>query len=159
MRQALAGLTSRGRPRCLPARLARAMPARVRHHAWHDRTFDGDVLRLAPALDPITRTLRAEVAVDNSDRMLRPGMFVEVTLIAERRAEVIVVPREAVTERGGRKVVFVLRGQKVNRREVVLGLGDDEIVEIRQGVEAGERVVVRGLETLTDDMRVSISGS
>jgi membrane fusion protein (multidrug efflux system) len=135
------------------------MPARIRHHAWDDRTFEGSAIRLAPALDPLTRTLRAEVGVDNADRLLRPGMFVEVTLIAERRTDVTVVPREAVTERGGRKVVFVLRGQKVNRREVALGLGDDEIVEIRQGVEAGERVVVRGLETLTDDMRVSISGS
>jgi membrane fusion protein (multidrug efflux system) len=141
------------------SRVRVGMPARIRHHAWDDRTFEGSAIRLAPALDPMTRTLRAEVAVDNAEGLLRPGMFVEVTLIAERRADVTVVPREAVTERGGRKVVFVLRGQKVNRREVALGLGDDEIVEIRQGVEPGERVVVRGLETLTDDMRVSISGS
>jgi hypothetical protein len=42
---------------------------------------------------------------------------------------------------------------------VVLGLGDDEIVEIRQGVETGERVVVRGLETLTDETRVRVSGA
>jgi multidrug efflux pump subunit AcrA (membrane-fusion protein) len=86
-------------------------------------------------------------------------MFVEVTMIAERRADVPVVPREAVTERGGRKVVFVLEGQRVNRRDVVLGLGDDEIVEIRQGLESGERIVVRGLETLTDGTRVRVSGA
>ena len=86
-------------------------------------------------------------------------MFVEVTLIVERREEVPVAPRDAVTERGGRKVIFVLKGQRVERRSVVLGLGDDDIIEVRQGVEPGERIVVRGLETLTDNQRVNVSGS
>jgi RND family efflux transporter MFP subunit len=141
------------------ARVAEGMTARVRHHAWETRTFDGRVLRLAPSLDPVTRTLRAEVVVDNPEGKLRPGMFVEVTLIAERRENVAVVPRQAVTERGGRKVVFVLSGQKVNRREVGVGLGDDEVVEIRQGVEPGEKIVVRGLETLTDGTSVRPTGA
>ena len=141
------------------SRVVSGQATRVRHHAWKDRPFSGRVIRLAPTLDPTTRTLRAEVAVDNSEGLLRPGMFVEVTIIAERRENVCVVPREAVTERGGRKVVFVLRGQKVNRREVTLGLGDDEVVEVREGLEPGERIVVRGLETLTDGTRVRVSGA
>ena len=135
------------------------LQARIRHHAWDDHVFPGRVVRLAPAIDPLTRTLRAEVEVDNREGLLRPGMFIEVTMIADRREHVPVVPRDAVTERGGQKVVFVLVGQRVERREVVLGLGDDEIVEIRSGVEAGERIVVRGLETLSDGTRVRVSGS
>jgi RND family efflux transporter MFP subunit len=141
------------------ARVREGMPARVRHQAWDDRDFDGRVVRLAPSLDPMTRTLRAEVRVKNESRDLRPGMFVEVTMIADRREEVLVVPREAVAERGGRKVVFVLKGQRVEQRDVVLGLGDDEIVEVRQGIEPGDRIVVRGLETLTDQTRVRVSGA
>jgi membrane fusion protein (multidrug efflux system) len=141
------------------ARVREGLKCRVRHHAWEEESFDGRVLRLAPTLDPVTRTLRAEVSVSNRESRLRPGMFVEVTMIADRREDVPVIPREALAERGGRKVVFVLRGQRVNRREVVAGLGDDEIVEIRQGLEAGERIVVRGLETLTDGTRVQVSGS
>ena len=141
------------------ARVREHLKARVRHSAWGDTSFDGTVLRLAPSLDPMTRTLRAEVAVENPRGELRPGMFVEVTIIAERRSGVPVVPREAVTERGGRKVVFVLEGQKVSRRDVALGLGDDDVVEIRQGLEPGERVVVRGIETLQDDQRVRVSGA
>jgi multidrug efflux system membrane fusion protein len=141
------------------ARVQEGMPARIRHQAWEDRTFDGEVMRLAPSLDPLTRTLRAEVSVENRDSVLRPGMFVEVTMIADRREDVPVVPREAVAERGGRKVVFVLKGQRVSQREVVLGLGDDEIVEVREGIEPGDRIVVRGLETLTDETRVRVSGA
>jgi RND family efflux transporter MFP subunit len=132
--------------------------ARVRHYAWEERRFPGTVTRLAPSIDPMTRTFTAEVAIANPGRDLRPGMFVEVTLIAERRDEVPVVPRTAVAERGGVKVVFVLQGQKVARREVVLGLGDDDTVEVREGLEVGERIVVKGLETLSDGTRVRVSG-
>jgi len=141
------------------ARVRPGMPARVRHNAWEDHDFEGELVRLAPSLDSLTRTLRADVSVENPDGLLRPGMFVEVTLIAERREEVPVVPRDSVTERGGVKVVFVLNGTRVARREVVLGLGDDELVEVRKGVEVGDRVVVRGMETLIDGTRVRVTGA
>jgi membrane fusion protein (multidrug efflux system) len=140
------------------ARVAVSLPARVRHYAWEDRYFPGEVIRLAPTIDPTTRALRAEVEVDNPEGLLRPGMFVEVTLIKELRKEVTVVPREAVTDRGGKWVVFVLKGQRVAMKEVTLGLGDDDIVEIREGLDGSERVVVQGLETLTDQTRVRVTG-
>ncbi|MCP4659979.1 MAG: efflux RND transporter periplasmic adaptor subunit [bacterium] len=140
------------------ARVEPGLEARLRHFAWEGKNFTGRVMRLAPTIDPVTRTVRVEVEVDNTEKKLRPGMFVEVTLVAERRDDVPVVPREAVTERGGSRVVFVLDSQRVEQREVVPGLGDDEIVEVRQGLEPGERVVVRGLETLTDGTRVRVSG-
>jgi len=141
------------------ARVRAGMPARVRHPDTASSGVDGRVTRLAPSVDATTRTLRAEVAVDNHAGTLRPGMFVEVTVVAERRDDVPIVPREAVAERGGRKVVFVLNGQKVSRREVGLGLGDDDVIEIRDGVEPGEKIVVRGLETLSDGTSVRVSGA
>jgi len=141
------------------ARVRDGMPARVRHPDTASEGVLGRVTRLAPTVDATTRTLRAEVAVDNRGGLLRPGMFVEVTVIAERREGVPVVPREAVAERGGRKVVFVLNGQKVSRREVGLGLGDDQVIEIREGVQPGEKIVVRGLETLSDGTSVRVSGA
>ncbi len=141
------------------ARVRGGMLARVRHADAAALGVEGRVTRLAPSVDATTRTLRAEVAVDNHGGTLRPGMFVEVTVIAERRESVPVVPRDAVAERGGRKVVFVLNGQKVSRREVELGLGDDDVIEIKQGVAPGEKVVVRGIETLSDGTSVRVSGA
>ncbi len=139
--------------------LARVRPGqlvRVRHYAFEGITIEGRIVRLAPSMDPRTHTFRAEVDIDNSQRMLRPGMFVEVSIIAERRPDVAVVPREAVTERAGRSVVFLIDGQRAVRRNVSLGLGDDDQVEVLEGVEPGDRVVVRGLETLTDGTRVRL---
>ena len=103
------------------------LEARARYHAWSDTLFAGKVLRLAPTVDQRTRALRAEVEIDNAEHRLRPGMFVEVTLIGERRENVAVVPRSAVADRGGRRVVFVLASQRVVMREVTLGLGDDAL--------------------------------
>jgi RND family efflux transporter MFP subunit len=133
------------------------LEARARYHAWGDELFNGRVLRLAPTVDQRTRALRAEVEIDNTGQRLRPGMFVEVTLIGERRENVPVVPRAAVVDRGGRRVVFVLEGQRVAMREIGIGLGDDVYMEVRSGIEAGERVVVRGLETLADQMPVRVT--
>jgi len=134
------------------------LQARAEYHAWPHEMFPGKVLRLAPMVDQRTRALRAEVQIDNHEGRLRPGMFVEVTLVGERRENVPVVPRSAVTERGGRPVVFVLRQQYVAQQVVELGLGDDERVEIRSGVAQGDLVVVSGLETLADKMAVRVTG-
>ena len=141
------------------ARVSIGLSVRVRHYAWEGHDFPGKVIRLAPMIDPVTRTLRAEVEVKNPDGQLRPGMFVEVEILKEQRKDVPVVPREAVTDRGGKWVVFVLKGQRVAMKEVTLGLGDDDIVEIREGISVGERVVTRGLETLTDQTRVRVTGT
>ncbi len=140
------------------SRIREGLPVRVLHHAFGDQEFDGRVVRLAPSINELTRALRAEVSVGNDSGLLRPGMFVEAEVLIERRENVAVVSRDAVADRGGKRVVFVLQGQRVVRREVELGLGDDRTVEVRSGVERGERVVVRGLETLADGSRVRVAG-
>ena len=137
-------------------RVREGLAARIRHYAYQGVDIDGEVIRLAPSLDANTHTFRAEVAVSNPQRLLRPGMFVEVTLIAEQRLDVPVVPRESVARRGGKNVVFILTGQRVGRRDISLGLGDDDQVEVLAGVAPGDRIVVRGVETLTDGTRVRI---
>lgn len=142
--------------------LARVRPGqtvRIHHYAFDNVTMKGTILRLSPSMDPQTHSFRVEVEVDNSQGLLRPGMFVRASIIAERHDDVAVVPREAVTQRAGRNVVFVIDGQRAVRRNVSLGLTDGDRVEVREGVKPGERVVVRGLETLTDGTRVRVISS
>ncbi|MEJ2420089.1 MAG: efflux RND transporter periplasmic adaptor subunit [Exilibacterium sp.] len=105
--------------------------ARGYYIAWDNKVFDGKVLRLAPTVDRYTRTIKAEVALDNSEGLLKPGMFMQVTLVGERRDNVPVIPRQALTSRGGRDVVFILRGQRVQQAEVALGLGDADQMPVK----------------------------
>ena len=83
-------------------------------------------------------------------------MFVQAAIVAKRREDVVVVPRDAITQRGGRNVVFVVDGQRVAQRDVTLGLADDTQFEVSQGLQSGDRIAVRGLETLTDGTRVRV---
>jgi len=100
-----------------------------------------------------------EVEVRQKDGGLRPGMFVRTRIVVERHEKVPVVPLHAVVTRGGDKVVFVVDKQRAVQRRVVVGLGDDEVVEIREGVKAGESLVTTGYETLVDGARVRVSSS
>jgi RND family efflux transporter MFP subunit len=135
-------------------RLASGQAARLRHHGYDERVFEGRVQRIAPVIDPLTRTLRVEVAVPNAGGWLRPGMFVRAELVVERREKVLVLPRAALLERGNRPVVFVLEGSRVVQREPRLGLSMPDVVEVRAGLKRGEQVVVRGHETLTNGSQV-----
>ena len=141
------------------AKVRPGLPVRIRHFAFEGISLDGEVLRLSPSMDVTSHTFRAEVSIDNSMGLLRPGMFIEASIIVDQRADVPVVPRFAIAQRAGRNVVFVLDGQRAVQREVVLGLGDDVQIEVREGVAAGERIVIHGLETLTDGTRVRVASS
>lgn len=135
-------------------RLATGQAVRLRHYGYDERVFAGRVQRVAPVIDPLTRSVRVEVALPNPEGWLRPGMFVRAELVVERRDQVLVLPRAALLERGNRPVAFVLEGSRVVQRELRLGLGTERVVEVRTGLKAGEQVVVRGHETLSDGSQV-----
>ena len=139
--------------------LARVQPGQevqVSHYAFQGMTLPGKVLRLSPQMDPRTHTFRVEVEVENPDGLLKPGMFIQASIVSERRENVATIPREAVAKRAGRDVAFVIDGQRAVMRIVRLGVRERLSIEIRDGVTAGERVAVRGLETLTDGTRVRV---
>jgi multidrug efflux pump subunit AcrA (membrane-fusion protein) len=81
---------------------------------------------------------------------LRPGMFVKVNVVTSQRPDVLVVPRRAVVEVEGRKRVFVVTGETVEARDVDLGIAEGSVIEVTDGVEEGEQVVVLGQDGLKD---------
>jgi RND family efflux transporter MFP subunit len=140
------------------ARVHVGSEARVNFHAWEGKYFPGRLRRLAPVIDAKTRALGAEVEIKNPQGALRPGMFVEVSIVVERRDNIPLVPRRAVSVRGGKSVVFIYTGERVAQRAIELGLADEDVVEARTGLTAGERIVVSGIETLADQTRVRVIG-
>lgn len=106
--------------------------------------FSGRIRRMAQALDPNTRTMRAEVHLKNPDGHLRPGMFGRASILLEKRYNVLTLPASALVRRAGRSEVYYVanvdsdppRGV-VKRAEVELGLDDGQTVEIKLRPEAG----------------------
>lgn len=106
--------------------------------------LDGSVSYLYPVLDPGTRTVRARLALANAELALRPGMWVEVELESDLGPR-LHVPVSAVIYAGPRRVVFVDRGEgRLEPRTVETGVVTDDAIEIRSGLEEGERVVASG---------------
>ena len=119
--------------------------------------FEGQVTRVATRVDPVTRSLRVQADFDNEDGRLRQGMFMLARLLLDER-EALTVPEEALLKEGTSSAVFVLDddGERVSRVEVTSGQRRDGRVEIRgDGLEAGARVVVAGLQSVRDGARVA----
>ncbi len=120
------------------------------------KAFQGQVVFIHPQVDPDTRTATVRVALPNPAFTLRPGMYATAQLEAELLSTATTVPREAVIDSGTRQLVFVpLEGGKFEPRSVRAGLiGDDGAVQILQGLEPGEPVVVSGQFLLDSESRL-----
>ena len=140
------------------SRVEKGQEARITHYAFSDMSIRGHVKGLSPTVDRQTRTFQAVIEVENFDHVLRPGMFVQVEIIIEQRLQVPVVHYESISRQNRESVVFVLDGQRVKATKVELGLADDELQEVIEGVSPGDRVVVGGLEILSDGVRVRVLG-
>lgn len=109
--------------------------------AFPGRPFKGRVEYVYPTLQEQSRTLRTRIAVANSDRRLKPGMYATVRITTPTR-RVLTVPASAVIRTGERSMVFVdMGGGSLMPHEVMTGSMGDEYVEVLSGVEPGQRVV------------------
>lgn len=130
--------------------------AHVDLDAVADRTYTGKVVRLAPSFDPVTRTLDAEVQLDNREGELRPGMYGHGAIVLATHANAAVIPAAALPISGAETYVFVTQGNKVERRAVHVGVDGGKWLEIVQGLRAGEEVVRAGADGLSDGAEVRI---
>ncbi len=130
-------------------------PATIIVDALPGRTFQGRVTFIYPQLDEKTRTLTARVEVANASGGLRPGMFATAELSrAGRRA--VSVPLTAVLPTGTKDLVFVNRGDgRFVPREVRVGARGDSLVEIVQGVTAGDEVVASATYLLDSESNLA----
>lgn len=131
--------------------------AHVEIDALAGRRVEGAVVRLAPMLDPATRTLDAEVQIDNASGDLRPGMFGRGSIVVDVHPNAAVVPATALQITNGKRFVFVLAGDKVQRREIETGVDEGTWLEVTKGVSAGEEVVTIGMDAISDGAVVRVS--
>jgi multidrug efflux pump subunit AcrA (membrane-fusion protein) len=109
--------------------------------AFPGRPFKGRVEYVYPTLQEVSRTLRARVAVANSEGRLKPGMYATLRITTPTR-RALTVPASAVIRTGERSMVFVdMGGGSLMPHEVETGSTGDEFVEVLSGVEPGQRVV------------------
>ena len=137
--------------------IAVGTPARIKVDAFGDRIFDAEVYSVYPALDEQTHTIQAEIRMKNDDLLLKPGMFARLTLVTKSKDNVVVVPRDVVL--GGRidePYVYVVEDDTAHKRFVRIGIKQADKYEIVDGLKQGEKLVVNGMNYLTDGMKVEV---
>jgi len=123
--------------------------AKILIDAFPDKTFQGKVLKVAPLpdpqhswLNPDLKVYTTHVTIDGSFDFLKPGMSAKVEILIEQLHDVIIVPVQVVANRGGKKVCYTITPQGPRQREVQTGAFNGVFVQIIDGLEVGEQVLL-----------------
>jgi len=138
-------------------RVSVGQDARLSVETYPDRIFRGTVTRVGLDIDRYSRTMEAEISADNPEGLLKPGMLADIELVVDRRHGVMSIPQKAVIRDMGLEHVYVIEDSLAVKREVVSGATQDSRIEIREGLQADDRVVVEGQFGLKEGDRVIIT--
>jgi RND family efflux transporter MFP subunit len=136
-------------------RLRVGMPARVTAQARPNEVFDGRVAAIAPEVSARNRHFAIEIRIENPDATLLSGMYGVASIRVQRAAGSVVVPRDAVTTRGGRRMVLKIAGGAVTATPIAEGLTDGVDVQVLEGLAAGDLVVADARREVGDGVKVN----
>jgi Cu(I)/Ag(I) efflux system membrane fusion protein len=132
--------------------------AEVRLSYIPGKTWQGKVEYIYPSLDPETRTLKVRLRFDNPGEELKPNMYANVKIFGGARENIIVIPLEGLIRTGReQRVIIALGDGRFEARQVNAGIESGEYVEILEGVNEGDQVVVSGQFLI--DSEASMRGS
>lgn len=120
------------------------------------KTASGTVISVGPRSDPTTRAFPVEIALDNQQGDIKPGMVASLKLPVGVSKGAVSVPADAVIERDGVYYVFVLENGTAAEKQVKTGIITDELAEIKEGLSEGQTVIVNGNRLVTDGQKVKV---
>jgi membrane fusion protein (multidrug efflux system) len=126
----------------------------ARSAAYPDSRFTGKVTVIGTRVDPASRAVLVRAVLANERELVKPGMFMTVSLTLGERPDAVLIAEEAVVARDDRKYVYVVRDGRAVETNVVLGRRSGAEVEVLNGVKAGEQLVVAGHQRLRDGQAV-----
>lgn len=147
------------------ARIKSGLPARITLDAYADTSFRGTVRQVVPTADRQRATVQVKVSIDDDDPRILPEMGAKVDFLEPDTAAtdaapaprpLVRVPQAAVREEAGRSVVWLVRDERLTRREIEAGPVSAGFREVRAGLSGGEQLLIGGVESPTEGMRVKI---
>jgi RND family efflux transporter MFP subunit len=129
----------------------------ITNYTLPEDTLKGKVTELSPAISTETRTFSGKIEINNPELKLRPGMFVKCDIITARKDSAIVIPKDIIMTGGRGKYVFVVgRNSAADDRWITTGIENQDYVEVVEGLQPNDRLIIKGFETLRDDSKVKI---
>ncbi len=138
--------------------LKRGQPVTISVDGYAGMEFNGEVKKIQPSIDPMTRTFKVTVGVANPEELLKPGMFARAEIQIDYHENALVMSRAALLEEEGKYYAVAIRDGKACRVEVTPGYRDGDRVEALDGLVEGDQVVLEGAYALAQDAPVQIAG-
>ncbi|MCF7984780.1 MAG: efflux RND transporter periplasmic adaptor subunit [Thiohalocapsa sp.] len=140
--------------------LAPGLRIEAKSRAYGDRVFDGVVRGVESRVDPVTRAVQVRALIPNPDRTLKPGLLMRVEMLVEPR-EAVVIPEGAIQQQGEDHFVMAVADAEggaptAERRQVQVGTRKPGLVEVREGLAAGERVITDGNDKVRPGQSIEI---
>ena len=144
-------------------RIKIGQPVRIRSEINFDGVLIGEVKAVAPLADQFTRSVSIQAQVENPERFLKPGMFVDVDVVVSSSVPVKMIPVSAVLNATYGDTVFVIKSEgetlTIEQTFVRLGASQGDFISVEQGLDIGDRVVSSGLFKLFNGQSVVIDNS
>jgi len=135
-------------------------PAVVEVDAYPGEKFSGKIARVAPVLDPATRTAAMEVEIPNADFKLKPGMYARINLTVDEHKNVLVVPKNAVVDYSNDRGVWVPNeGDRAAFVPLKLGIENAEQIEVIDGLKEGSTFVTTGAAAVRNNDQLVYAGA
>lgn len=118
--------------------------------------FDAVVSRVSPVIDPATGTFKITIAVSDPSRRLKPGMFGRISIVYDRHADAMQIPRSAIVVEAGQSTIYVIADNVAERRVIRTGYAEGGQIEVLEGLNETEAFVIVGQTNLKDGSKVSV---
>ncbi len=128
----------------------------VSNYSQEKQRLEGKVTQISPALDPTSRMFKIKIEASNPDLLIKPGMFVRADIIVQEKADVIVIPKNIILDRRGRKTVYIVQRGIAQERRLELGIETKDTVEVTEGLDPDDSLIIEGFETLRGRSRVKV---
>ena len=145
-----------GLPEVHLANIAIGNPVEIIVDTYPGITFKGKISTINPMVDPISRAFKVKVRIPNGDHQLKPGMFARVKIYPKIHRDSLIVPFKSVVRRGGNTAVFIADGDIVSLRAVTEGITNEREIEIIDGLQEGEEIVIEGHHGMADRTKVRV---
>lgn len=132
--------------------------AEVLSEALPQHKFAGEVDRVSPVVDPSSGMVRVTIRVADRQRLLKPGMFVNVHLITDTKHDAVLIPKKAVVYDDNQQFVYVVRKDTLAFKiPLKPGYADRDRIEALNGINIGDTIIVVGHSGMKDSTRVKIA--
>jgi HlyD family secretion protein len=129
--------------------------AAIKVPALNNRIFEGKVARTSWVLSTSTRTLECEIEVENSEGLLRPGMYANVELVVSQKSDVLSLPRSAIVQQDGKPTSLIVTADgTISRRALQTGIVTATDIEVVSGLDGSEDVISANANAFKEGQKV-----